>query len=309
MSAHDVYRRELTLLADDGFVRDALGLDPGWARTSGRFHPDADPYVTLTLQKRKSRLRIDVRPPLELEATELPEDVVRAHPGGRTTVRRGDAYGKRTPDGTRLLALQRRLWAARHQLGFAVAEPLGYTDGVLWLRAVPGAPVAFTPALAREAGHALATLHRANLALDPAPDRFAAAAAELIRIVPALGPRVEAILRTPLTPGEPRPIHGAPHPPQWLHDGTRFGLVDFDRLALGDPEADVATFAEAAAAEDDGEPVAEAFIAGAGPINAERLAGYRARRSILKALRAATALDPHGDERAARRLTGSSSTA
>lgn len=304
MSAHARFRCELQALADDAFVRDALGLDPGWSRRSGRFYPDADPYASLTLQKRKSRLRIDVRPGLRLTVTELPEDVVRAHPGGRTTVRRGDAYGKITPDGARLLALQQRLWAAREALGFAVAEPLHYTDGVLWLRAVPGEPVTFTPALAERAGAALATLHRADIAADPAPDRFAGPARELVRIVPALRDRVAAILALPLEPGPPRPIHGAPHPPQWLHDGTRFGLVDFDRFALGDPEADVATFVEAAAAEDDGEPVAAAFAAGYGPLKAERLAAYRARRSILKALRAATALDPYGDERAARRLTG-----
>ena len=40
----------------------------------------------------------------------------------------------------------------------------------------------------------------------------------------------------------PRPIHGSPHPQQWLLDGDRIGLVDFDRLTLGDPELEVAVF-------------------------------------------------------------------
>jgi aminoglycoside phosphotransferase (APT) family kinase protein len=100
--------------------------------------------------------------------------------------------------------------------------------------------------------------------------------------------------------GPPRPLHGAPHPPQWLADGDRLGLVDFDRLSVGDPEADVAVYVEGV--EDPG--AAEAFARGYGPLDARRLAAYRARRRILKALRAATALRPDGDERAARRLRG-----
>ena len=36
------------------------------------------------------------------------------------------------------------------------------------------------------------------------------------------------------------PVHGAPHQHQWLADGQRLGLIDFDRFALGDPELDLA---------------------------------------------------------------------
>ena len=40
-----------------------------------------------------------------------------------------------------------------------------------------------------------------------------------------------------------RPIHGAPHPHQWLLDvDGGLGLVDFDGFAFGPPELDVATF-------------------------------------------------------------------
>ena len=59
---------------------------------------------------------------------------------------------------------------------------------------------------------------------------------------------------------------------------------------------------EAAAAEDDGEPVAEAFARGYGALDPRRLDYYRRERRVAKALRAASALRPDGDERAARRL-------
>jgi hypothetical protein len=301
MTAHDRHRHALALLAEDEYVRGALGLDDGWRRLDGRFHFDAEPFASLTLYKRDARLLVRVFSGLRFESSALEPDVVRHHAGGRTTVRRGDAYGKTAPASA--LQLQRRLWAVRDRLGFAVAEPLGHEHGVLWLRAVPGEPVAFTPELARAAGAALRTLHAAPLVLDPAPDRFAAPAATLVRHLPQLRADVERLLSVPLEPGPPRPIHGAPHPPQWLHDGTRFGLIDFDRLALGDPEADVATFIEAAAAEDGGAAVASGFRAGYGPLDDQRLHAYRGRRRILKALRAATALRPDGDARAARRLT------
>ena len=85
--------------------------------------------------------------------------------------------------------------------------------------------------------------------------------------MPALRDAGPAAARGSAEPGPPRPIHGAPHPPQWLVDGDALGLIDFDRLALGDPEADVAAFMEAAAAEDDGEPVAAAFARGYGALD------------------------------------------
>ena len=62
---------------------------------------------------------------------------------------------------------------------------------------------------------------------------------------------------------------------------------------------------EAAAAEDDGEPVADAFARGYGALDPRRLDYYRRERRVAKALRAASALRPDGDERAARRLARS----
>jgi aminoglycoside phosphotransferase len=235
-------------------------------------------------------------------------EVVRYHPGRRCTVRAGERFGKVLGDdsGPALLAAQRRLWTAREELGFAVAEPLGYDAATrtVWLGALPGEDVRsrLDPALAERMGAALATL--ATSSVRPAArleDAGPAAARELVRRVPALRREAEALLEE-VRAGPPRPVHGAPHPPQWLADGEALGLIDFDRLALGDPESDVAAFMEAAAAEDGGEAIAAAFAAGYGPLDGRRLEAYRRRRRLGKALRAASGLSPDGDERAARRL-------
>jgi hypothetical protein len=304
VSAHFRYRAELEALATDEPIRRALGLEGEWRRTYARFIPDEAPFAVLVLQGAGRMLRVDVFDGLRFEATEIsaPAEIVRYHPGRRCTVRDGDRFGK-IGVGPELLAAQRELWTHRDELGFAVAEPLGYDarTRTLWLRAVPGSQVWPTPELAERMGAALATLHRSNVrpaALRGPPDH----ARELIRRVPAVRERVQALLADPPPPGPPHPIHGAPHPPQWLVDGDALGLIDFDRLALGDPEADVATFMEAAAAEDDGEPVAAAFARGYGELDPRRLDYYRRERRVAKALRAASALRPDGDERAARRL-------
>jgi len=288
----------LEALASDEPIRRALGLTGEWRRTYARFFPDQEPFAVLTLQAAGRMLRVDVFEGLRFEAVELPPGTVRYHPGRRLTIRDGDRFGK-IGVGPELLAAQQELWAHRHEFGFAVAEPLGYENETLWLAAVPG--VQPGPEFAERMGAALRTLHDSGVrpvAHRERPDH----AAELIRRVPELRDRVEELLADPPEPGPPRPLHGAPHPPQWLLDGDALGLIDFDRFALGDPEADVAAFMEAAAAEDEGGPVAEAFVRGYGALDPRRLDYYRRERRVAKALRAASALRPDGAERAARRL-------
>jgi hypothetical protein len=73
---------------------------------------------------------------------------------------------------------------------------------------------------AERAGAALATLHRSRIAAAPWQDRTPRAAAELVRIVPALRREVERLL-VEFEPGPPRPLHGAPHPPQRRQDDPR----------------------------------------------------------------------------------------
>ena len=202
---------------------------------------------------------------------------------------------------TTLLAHQRAIWMHRSEFAFAVAEPLGVEDGVLWLSAVPGSLAG--PEHAARAGAALVSLHRSGVRAAPSVDRTERAAAELVRIVPSLRREVEALL-VPVDAGAPRPLHGSPHPPQWLADGDRLGLIDFDRLGSGTSRRTSRRTSRPRSVEDGGEAVAAAFLAGYGPLDSRRLDAYRRRRRILKALRAATSLRPDGDERAARRLRG-----
>jgi aminoglycoside phosphotransferase (APT) family kinase protein len=105
-------------------------------------------------------------------------------------------------------------------------------------------------------------------------------------------------------------VHGSPHMHQWLVDGVRLGLIDFDRFALGEPEFDLATFL----AELDTErrlqtPVAaiEAALiqgfesAGIG-IDAKRIGLYRVYKHIAILKRRARAVRPDAAARAERHL-------
>lgn len=248
-------------------------------------------------------------------------EIVRYHPHLRCTVRAGDRFGKVLADdsGPALLAGQRSLWAHREELGFAVAEPLGYdeTTRTVWLGAVAGAEVAATPRLAGEMGRVLATLARSGVVppgaearpagearpggearprRSPRDTAAALVAAALRDEADALVARIEA-LHAAARPAPPRPVHGAPHPTAWLVDGDRLALIDFDRLALGHPEADVAAFMAGAP------EIAAAFKAGYdGDLDERRLEADRLERGLAKALRATYDLRPDALERAARRL-------
>lgn len=102
-----------------------------------------------------------------------------------------------------------------------------------------------------------------------------------------------------------------PHiPSKWLDDDGRLGLIDFDRFSLGDPELDITTFqAEVdfesvpASLRDD---INDAFRAGyesrAGAMDLSLLLAYRVHKRLAKVLRAARAIRPDGDVRAAGHL-------
>lgn len=263
--------------------------------------------------------------------------VVRYRPGRRCTLRAGDSadvrYGKVFPDaaGRIVHEVGVTLAAACREgaLGFHVAAPLTWDAArrVLWQAGVPGTPLldrlstSDAADLAGRMGAALGTLHASNV---PAPVRFDAAAQcarsaayarELADRVPALA-RETTALREALDavhhqrPGRVRPIHGAPHVNQWLEDGDRLALVDFDRLSLGDPELDVATFlGELDFEEELATPVqtiAAAFVAGCertgGTLDPALLRAYRAHKRLAKALRSARALRADGATRARRHL-------
>jgi aminoglycoside phosphotransferase (APT) family kinase protein len=121
--------------------------------------------------------------------------------------------------------------------------------------------------------------------------------AELERIHAATGPT------------EPRPVHGALHPSQWLDDGSRLGLVDYDSVGLGDPELDAATFLADLDVQNRARVATDrlnaAFLTGyesVADLDAGLVRAYRVHGRLGRAVKIARALCPNGDEKAARRL-------
>ena len=273
-----------------------------------------------------------------LLAREEAHTVVRYRPYRRCTVRfdgaDGASYAKVFADrrGERIHREGVELWtiAERGELAFAVPRPQRYEPRArtLWQSSVAGRPV--RPrltgirgmTLARRSGLALASLRSARLSpgavLPPASllPRTARGAAQLVRLVPELEPDVRGLLdrlHRGLAAARPRPlapVHGNPHPGQWLHEGPGVGLVDFDGLALGRPELDAASFLAALEFEDRScvpvEALSAAFLAGyeagGGTLDPQLMATYRAYRRLAKALRVACALRPDGDRRARRHV-------
>ncbi len=265
-------------------------------------------------------------------------DVVRYRPYRRCTLRITDREGVRFVKvfadgrGDSIHAAGVALWTAhrRGELPFAVPRPGAYSarTRTVWQSVARGAPAVTHlyggqgGELAGRIGGAAAALTRSRVA--PAARYDAAAqladshrkATELLRLVPRLAPAVELVLdelralHDRIGVRRPRPIHGAPHPNQWLLRGDRLGLVDFDRVALGDPERDAATFMAELDFEDRTAVAVDelngAFLSGyedvAGPLDPSLLRAYRAHKRLAKALRTARALRPDGDERADRHL-------
>jgi aminoglycoside phosphotransferase (APT) family kinase protein len=252
--------------------------------------------------------------------------VVRYRPYRRCTVRFDRSYAKVFADrrGERIAAEGRMLCAAaeRGELGFAVARPQRYDTAsrTLWQSPVPGRQPERVPA--RRIGRALASLASASLeprrVLGPeAPlARSARLGRRLARSVPGVAPDVDRLLarlrraHSAAARGRFVPVHGNPHPRQWLDGEAGLGLVDFDGLALGEPELDAAAVVAALEFEDPARvPVArlrEAFLEGyregGGSLDERLTAIHRAHRRLAKAVRVATSLRPDGDARAARHL-------
>jgi aminoglycoside phosphotransferase (APT) family kinase protein len=110
-----------------------------------------------------------------------------------------------------------------------------------------------------------------------------------------------------LAPRAEKTIHGDPHAEQWLDQGQQLGLLDFESLARGDPELDVAVFLAELDFEDSlqvpVEQLESAFLSGVREVGVildpARLVVYRAHKRLAKALRSARA---DGDLRAAAHL-------
>jgi Phosphotransferase enzyme family len=289
-----------------------VASDAGWLRVSAVASDPALPSLTRLLS----------RPARQV--------VVRYRPGRRCTVRFERRYAKVFADGrgNRLRQDGEILWAARGELGFNVPRPERYdpAERTLWLSRVPGRPAGSIPrdaAVARRMGQALASLSTADVrprrVLDPAATlaRSAHLGETLVGSVPALERPVHdllARLRRGHQVGRRRlaPVHGNPHAGQWLDGDAGLGLVDFDGLALGDPEIDVASVLAALDFEDPARVPVELlranFLAGyleGGPaLDARLIAVHRAHRRLAKAARVAASLRPDGDRRAARHVEG-----
>ncbi len=263
--------------------------------------------------------------------------VVRYHPGKRCTIRLALGgkvhFAKLYREGaTRAHADALELWQARQrgELGFFVSKPERFDPELdaVWHRAVRGAPVGERlrgsggEELARRLGRAAGTLRRAHIRPGRRRDRGSELdrtrrrCSELERRVPELGELARRFLEeleathAACTAAEPRPVHGALHASQWLESDAGVVLLDYDSLALGDPELDAAAFlADLDVQNRERVPIqrlSESFIAGyeatAGPLDLRLLSAYRAQRRLEKALRVARALRPDGDRKAGRRL-------
>lgn len=264
--------------------------------------------------------------------------VVRYHPGRRCTVRvDGNGrtrFAKVYAGGVvaRIHADGMELWRAaqRGELGFRVAKPEWFDAAlrVVWQEGVAGEPLTSRLSgcageeLARRLGRAAGSLSQSDISPRRCRDRQGELArstvrcAELERRVPPLGEPASRLLRkidaayASFDESELRPVHGALHTSQWLERSNSLALLDYDSLALGDPELDAATFlADVDVQNRKRVPVDrlnEAFLSGfeltAGVLDRRRLAVYRAQRRLEKALRVARAIRPDGDEKAGRRL-------
>jgi hypothetical protein len=266
--------------------------------------------------------------------------VVRYHPGRRCTLRVvRDAltvFAKvyATNKGARvyedLVAL--RAAASHRRLKVTIAEPLSWEAGTrtLWQAALPGEPASRRlgepggDGTAGRMGTATASLARASVTPSQVFDGAAALArsrrhaAELSRRVPCLSETLHEIedrlagIHARFPSRDLRPIHGAPHLDQWLDAGSEIGLIDFDRFSRGDPELDAGVVLGDFDALGRTElPVArlsdaflEAYRDTRGPLCEPLVQAYRAHRHLAKALRAAQAIRPDGDRRAARVAAG-----
>ena len=240
-------------------------------------------------------------------------------------------YGR----GENLISTGQALYQAARggKLAFAVAKPIGWDAELrtLWQERLEGASAlthlfgAEAMALARRMGEAAATLTLCEVKPHKTFDWMEQVSSsirsgkELAHHVPHLAGPVSELLEAlagihsgigvkPL-----RPIHGDLDASQWLYEGGRLGLADFDDFALGDPELDVANFLVELEFEDrlrlPVDALSQSFRDGyesiAEPLNEQLLIAYTAHKRLSKALRVARALRPDGDARAEQILTRS----
>ena len=246
----------------------------------------------------------------------------------------GPIFGKMFYDqrGAVIHEESKALWHAanRGELKFAVAEPIKFdqSTGTLWQHAVAGNAVIdqlfdrHGGRLAERIGHAVASITKSNLQPTlkfDGVDQFKRTfkyVDEICQQLPDLANPLNHIVITleknhrsvPQRPS--KPLHGAPHLHQWLVSEFGLGLVDFDRICMGDPELDAATFIAEIDFEDaEKVPVPEiidSFLEGyqsiAGSLNLCLLQTYRCHKRLAKALKALRSININGDQKARRHV-------
>jgi hypothetical protein len=272
---------------------------------------------------------------------------VLSRPGGRRTVVRYRAHSRcsirfEAPDGRvefakvfrdqageRCHANSQLLWQdeCREGLAFVVARPGRWEPEArtVWQEGIPGVPVtaqhlaAEGSSLAHRMGGAAASLTRSCVrplvAYDLATHfgRSVRYGEDVSSRVPRLAPSVEHLMRE-LTWAQAavrarpmRPIHGSLSRTQWIDGTSQLGLIDFDKLAYGDPEFDVAAFlTELDYDHLETDRIKHAFLSSyeavAGPLDRRLLIIYGAHERLEKALKAVRAVRSDGDFKAESHL-------
>lgn len=224
------------------------------------------------------------------------------------------------------------IWQAveRGELDFGVAQPIKWEEETksLWQGKVAGDPLTKKlkteegPSLAARIGKAAGSIPSSGLLpqqkYDEAVqfDRTHRYAHDLCARFPHFKSRVDNFLDALKTfhrkaeKKDLKPLHGSPHVKQWLYTDAQLGLVDFDRVSMGHPELDAATFvAEIDYENPEKYPVEELnreFLEGyqsiAGSLDMNLFQAYRAHKHFAKAQKAAQAVRLGAEKRAERSL-------
>ncbi len=253
---------------------------------------------------------------------------------GRPKAGEGEQFIKVFPDSRGRLIHEESLliWQAmkRGELDFSVAQPIKWDEETksLWQGKVAGDPLKKKlkteegPSLASRIGKAAGSIPPSGLLPQQKYDdevqfqRTHRYAHDLCTRLPHFKSRVDNFfdalkaLHGKAEGKDLKPIHGSPHVKQWLHTDAQLGLVDFDRVSMGHPELDAATFVAEVDYEDPKEYQVEelnqAFLEGyqskAGALDMNLFQAYRAHKHFAKAHKAARAIHVDAEKRVERNL-------
>ena len=209
----------------------------------------------------------------------------------------------------------RTVWGARNHLDFSVSEPVAcFPEANTFVqRCLTGVPIdfkhqEFDQALIGRMARAVSSLHACG-ALFPYQFDVAAQRTRSVRYahiikssIPESGNVVDRVFielgllenRIRKLPLDLKPIHGSLHSHQWLRDGDKLALVDFDRASMGHAELDIATFLAELDYESSacGSAINGHFLNGCSGWDPTVLTYYRVHKHFAKAYKASKSPDP-----------------